>query len=275
MSLNESLTMTTYAKPLLATGVLVALWMAESIIPMYAGRAHRVRHGVRNLAMGVVNTLVIALPLASVLWWVTQWASDHSFGLVHWLALPSWLGLVVVLVLFDGWMYFWHRMNHRVKLLWRFHAVHHSDRQMDTTSALRFHPGEMIFSFAARLMVLPLLGMTMPQLLLYEMIFLPVILFHHANLGLSSRVDGMLRWLIVTPWMHAVHHSQDQPETDSNYASVLSVWDRCFGSFRLRDDPSQIIQGLPDAQGGSYWRTLRNMYQAPFIMYRKHKSDQP
>lgn len=268
-----------YAKPLLATMVLVVLWTIESFLPMYTGRTGRWKHDLRNLAMGLLNVVVIALPLAGALWWVTQWATTHGFGLSRWLvlpgvpALPTWLMWLMLLVVFDGWMYLWHRLNHRIKFLWMFHAVHHTDREMDASSALRFHPGEMLLSFIARLMVLPLLGMTMPQLLVYETILLPVILFHHANVRISPWLDGMLRWLIVTPRMHWVHHSQDRPETDSNYASVLSIWDRLFGSFRLRDDPSQIIQGLSNKHGGAYWRTLRHMYMAPFIKQKRRRSD--
>jgi len=111
--------------------------------------------------------------------------------------------------------------------------------------------------------VVPLLGLTIPQLLVYEAISLPVILFHHSNLRLPARVDRSLRWLIVTPWMHYVHHSRWQPETDSNYTSFLSIWDRIFGSFRLREKPQEISLGL-DHWDEREWRTLPGMLAAPF-----------
>ncbi len=261
-------------KPLAATVMLAVLWCAESAAPMYVGRTGRVPHALRNLALGLVNTLLIALPFAGLMWAVTNWAQDHSLGLYAVLPGPAWLGWVVVLILFDAWMYLWHRLNHRVPLLWRFHAVHHSDREMDASSAFRFHTGEIALSFVARLAVLPLLGMTMPQLLLYESVLLPVILFHHSNIRLPAGIDRVLRLIIVTPWMHWVHHSRIRVETDSNYASVLSVWDRLFGSFRLRQDPERIALGLDDDEGDRSWQTLGGMLRSPLTMGRSVRSDQ-
>jgi sterol desaturase/sphingolipid hydroxylase (fatty acid hydroxylase superfamily) len=175
---------------------------------------------------------------------------------------------VLAILLFDCWQYWWHRINHRVPFLWRFHAVHHADAAMDATSGVRFHTLEIALSFAVRLLVLPLIGVTVPQLLLYEAMTLPIILFHHSNIRLPYRVDLALRWLIVTPWMHWVHHSRWQPETDSNYSSFLSVWDRIFGSFRLRERPQEIVQGL-DGWEEREWRSLPGMLLAPFRRRRQ------
>jgi len=168
------------------------------------------------------------------------------------------------LLLFDAWMYAWHVLNHKLPLLWRFHAVHHADRELDTSSALRFHTGEIILSGCARLAVLPAIGLTIQQLLLYETMLLPVILFHHANVRIPKRLDEWIRAVIVTPRMHWVHHSRLRPETDSNYASVLSVWDRLFGTFRMRDDPGRIELGLDEDRDERQWRTLWGMLIRPF-----------
>jgi len=170
---------------------------------------------------------------------------------------------VTAIVFFDCWQYWWHRLNHRIPLLWRFHSVHHADAELDVSSGVRFHTGEMMLSFIARLAVIPLLGITLPQLAIYEAISLPVILFHHSNLRISGGLDRRLRWFIVTPWMHFVHHSRWQPETDSNYSSLLSVWDRIFGSFRLREKPEEISLGLNEWQERE-WRRLPGMLAAPF-----------
>lgn len=259
------------SKPVAATILLVVLWAVESAAPMYRGRRRRVGHGLANLGLALINTLAVALPFATLMYGATEWATERDFGLVRLFDVPVWAGWGLVLVLFDAWMYTWHRVNHRVALLWRFHAVHHTDREMDATSAFRFHPGEIALSFMARLLVLPVLGMTMPQLLAYETLLLPVILFHHSNVRMPRRVDSMLRWLIVTPWMHWVHHSRVREETNSNYASVLSIWDRLFASYRFRPDPEAIEQGLPDADGGSRWRTLPQMLLHPFVSSAQRK----
>jgi sterol desaturase/sphingolipid hydroxylase (fatty acid hydroxylase superfamily) len=255
-------------KPALAASVLALLWLLESIAPMFVGRDRRTSHYFSNLALGLFNAAVVAVLFGGAALLVTEWARQLPFGLMHWLNAPVWLSWPVVLVLFDAWMYTWHVLNHKTPLLWRFHAVHHADREVDASTALRFHTGEIVLSSAARLVVLPVIGMTMPQLLLYEVLLLPVILFHHSNIRVPPRLDATLRWIIPTPWMHWVHHSRWRLETDSNYGSVLSIWDRMFGTLRLRADPDQLELGLNDDQEEREWRTLRGMLWRPFLRTR-------
>jgi sterol desaturase/sphingolipid hydroxylase (fatty acid hydroxylase superfamily) len=240
---------------------VAALWLIEGRVPLFAGRQRRAGHYALNLSLGLLNAVLTAL-LAFALVASTAWAESNQFGLLHLLELPSIAESVLAIVLFDLWQYVWHRLNHRIPFLWRFHAVHHADAELDASTGVRFHPGEILLSFAARLLVLPLLGMSVAQLALYQALSLPVILFHHANLQLPVAVDRLLRILIVTPGMHVVHHSRWRPETDSNYSSLLSVWDRLSGSFRLRESPGTIDIGLDDwssAQSG----TLRGVLLAP------------
>ncbi len=247
---------------LAAAAALAVLWTAESLAPLFIGRQRRASHAAANLGLAGLNT-AITFAFAFVVLIVTEAAREHRFGLLHLVDLPVWLHTLLAIVLFDCWQYWWHRINHRVPLLWRFHAVHHADAELDVTSGVRFHTGEIVLSFAARLAVLPLIGMTLPQMLLYEAVALPVILFHHSNIRLPGKVDRCLRWLIVTPWMHVVHHSRLRPETDSNYSSFLSIWDRLFRSFRLRERPQEIELGL-DGWHRSEWRTLIGMLAGPF-----------
>ena len=255
-----------HSRHFIAVLVLAVLWTMESWVPMFPGHKRRFSHIATNLALAAINAL-IASGFAFAILGVTEWARTQPFGLLNLTPLPGWLHWIGAIVLFDCWQYWWHRFNHRVPLLWRFHAVHHSDAEMDASSGVRFHPGEKVFSFLARLAVLPLIGVTVPQLLVYEAISLPVILFHHSNVRISCRADRALRWLIVTPWMHYVHHSRWQPETDSNYTSFLSVWDRLFGSFRLRDKPAEISLGLDHYQEHE-WRRLPGLLAAPFRKLR-------
>lgn len=244
-----------------ATLVLAALWTVESLAPMYAAKGRRIFHGLANLGLAALNAVIANAFLFAILY-VTESSREHGWGLLHLTSLPWWLHWPLAMLLFDCWQYWWHRMNHRLPFLWRFHAVHHADGAMDATSAVRFHSVEITLSFTIRLLVLPLIGITVPQLLLYETITLPVILFHHSNIRLPHAADLALRWLIVTPWMHWVHHSRWQPETDSNYSSFLSIWDRLFGSFRLRQKPLEIVQGL-DGWEEREWRGLAGMLLKP------------
>ncbi len=254
-----------------ATLALAILWLVEGVLPMFEGRSARARHGARNLALGVGNAAVTALIFAAATLFVTEGARERGFGLLHLLGLPGWARIAVAVVAFDAWQYLWHRLNHRIPFLWRFHQVHHSDAELDATSGLRFHTGEIVLSSIARLAVLPLLGLTVTEVLIYETILLPIILFHHSNLRLPGVVDRRLRWLIVTPWMHWVHHSDYQPETDSNYSSIFSFWDRVFGSFRLRAEPRDIRLGLENLDR-SEWGTLRGMLAMPFRRARDRTS---
>jgi sterol desaturase/sphingolipid hydroxylase (fatty acid hydroxylase superfamily) len=242
--------------------VLAVLWLGESWRPIHPGRGRRLSHALTNVGLAGFNALLVA-GIAAALVTVTARAEAAGFGLVRWLGLTGWAQWLAVIVLFDAWQYAWHRLNHRVPFLWRFHAVHHADAEMDVTTGVRFHAVEVLLSFSARLCVLPLLGMTVSQLLAYELLSLPVILFHHSNLRVTPAADRALRAVLVTPAMHLVHHSRWRPETDSNYASFLSVWDRVFGSFRLRAQPEQISLGL-DGYAEPEWRSLPGVLLAPF-----------
>jgi len=245
-----------------AAAALAALWIAESVAPLFLGRNRRGSHLVANLGLAAINAALVATSVTLILQ-VTEAAFTHHFGLLNLAPLPSWLHWTVAILLLDGWQYAFHRVTHAVPLLWRLHAVHHSDAELDVSTGVRFHVGEIALASVARLAVLPLLGVTLPELLLYETLVLPVVLFHHANVRLSERADRRLRWLIVTPRMHIVHHSTWQPETDSNFSAVLSIWDRLFGTFRLRERPEEIRLGL-DGWSETQWRRLPGMLAAPF-----------
>jgi sterol desaturase/sphingolipid hydroxylase (fatty acid hydroxylase superfamily) len=253
-------------KALAATLFLVILWTAEGLAPFYPGfdgeTGKRVRHDLRNLALGVGNSLLLALLFGATFLALDAWAAGAGVGLARLLGWPGWVELVLVLVLFDLWMYAWHRANHRIPFLWRFHRMHHSDPAMDATTGLRFHPGEQLLSALARLAVLPLLGMALWQLAIYEALLLPVILFHHSNVRFPRWMDRGLLALVVTPAMHRVHHSRWQPETDSNYGSILPWWDRVFGSFRLREDERTIELGLEEFDGEE-WQGLPGLLRTP------------
>lgn len=258
--MNESLFS---AKPAVAAVVLGLLWVLEGLVPMFEGRRNRTRHGASNVLLGLVNALVAAALFAGATLAATTWARDHSFGVLHWLRLDGVAAAATAFLLIDLWQHAWHRLNHRLAFLWRFHAVHHADRDLDASSGLRFHTGEIVLSSVARLAVLPLLGASIWHVVLYEAVLLPVILFHHANVRMPERADRPLRWLVVTPRMHWVHHSRRRAETDSNYSSVFSFWDRLFGSYRLSRQPGALRLGLDGTQERE-WATLPGMLAMPF-----------
>ena len=224
-------------------GVMLVL---EQLIPAAANHGGRARHTVTNLGLGLLNGVGIGLVATPVLVIMISWIERRNFGLARMVDMP-WLGLL----LFDGWMYAWHRANHKVGLLWRFHRLHHEDVvslaarpeksdgvdiAMDVTTTVRFHPVEIALSTLARLIVMPLLGLTIGDLFFYEALMFPVILIQHGNIRFPEWLDRPLRLALATPAIHRIHHSEMRVEQDSNYGSVLSIWDRIGGTFRLRSE---------------------------------------
>ncbi len=246
---------------------LVLLLALESWLPAASNRRHRLRHAARNLTLGGLNALALTLLAAPSIAMAAGWTGESRFGLLNLLSLPPAIATVTAILLFDGWMYLWHRANHELSFLWRFHRVHHSDPEMDATTAIRFHTGEILISSALRLAVIPLLGLTLWQLLVYESLMLPVILFHHSNVKFPEKVDRWLRVLVVSPAVHRVHHSRAQVETDSNYSTVFSFWDRIGRTFRLRKDGRPVNFGL-DEYESEEWQRMSGLLTTPFLSVR-------
>jgi sterol desaturase/sphingolipid hydroxylase (fatty acid hydroxylase superfamily) len=236
---------------------LATVFAAEGWLPARAqARKARLHHGLENLGIAAISAGVGALA-APLLVASVMLAETHGWGLCH-VADLNWPACALVsFILFDLWMYAWHRANHEIPFLWRFHRVHHSDPEMDSTTALRFHPGEILLSTFANCLVLMALGMSLGMLVLYKSMMVLVILFHHSNLAVPAGLDARLRRIIVPPSMHRVHHSDIRVETDSNYGTVFSFWDRLFGSFRLRSDPERIRFGIGVYADAAWQRPLR------------------
>lgn len=256
-----------YVPTLIIVCGLILLWTLETWLPAASGRQNRVRHAVRNLSLGLLNALTLGALAAPLITQLSLRSEEAGFGLLRLFHLPPVASTITAILLFDGWMYLWHRANHQLLFLWRFHRVHHSDAEMDATSAVRFHTGEIFISSALRLAVIPLLGIAPWQLLIYESLMMPVILFHHSNVNLPARLDRWLRVVIVSPAIHRVHHSRVQMETDSNYATVFSFWDRIGGTFRLRKDGRPVDFGL-DEFDGDEWQRMSGLLTTPFTSVR-------
>ncbi len=232
-------------KPAAIIASLLVIFTLEGIFPYMRGRRRRFAHAAPHVLIALLNGMLTRLFLMGITLQAIGWAQGRSLGLARMLALPPSMKAVTVFVLFDIWMYSWHRANHRIALLWLFHRAHHADIGMDTTTALRFHPGELLLSTFIRLPVIVLLGMTFAELAFFELTLNVATLFHHSNLAIPEKWDRMLRVVLVTPNMHRVHHSVEMAETNSNYTSLLSVWDRLARSFSMRPDTHTITFGLP------------------------------
>ncbi len=248
-----------------ALAVLALLLVVEGVHPFvehFAGGRQRGRHAVRNLMLGGLNAGLVAVLFAGLWVVAAEWARANGFGLLRLVDLPAWAHVVGAVLLLDAWTYAWHRLNHVVPFLWRFHRVHHSDTFMDVTTASRFHTGEIVVSSLLRVGVIVAAGATAWEVVLYETLMFEVVQFHHANVGLPARVEAVLNKVIVTPAIHKVHHSRWQPETDSNYSALFSWWDRLFGSFRWRDPAEPAAFGL-DGFDGDDRQSVTGMLRTP------------
>ncbi|MCU0756743.1 MAG: sterol desaturase family protein [Xanthomonadales bacterium] len=227
--------------------VLVTLKLAELRWPRRGDGAWAPRQ-LTNLALLLLSNalLRVAVPVLAV--GVALHCEVRGLGLLPMLALPTWASVVLAVVLMDLAIYWQHRAFHRVPLFWRLHRVHHSDLRFDASLALRFHPLEMLVSMGWKLAVIAMLGAPALAVLLFEIALSAFALFSHADLRLPPALDARLRWLIVTPDVHRVHHAVERAEHDHNYGFCLSVWDRLFGSWQEQPREGHVAMriGLVD-----------------------------
>lgn len=240
-------------KGALVLAVLAALLALERIYPVarVIGGIGRV---LRNLSLAAINaglSWLIVVPLSAL---AAAWALD--WRPLWW---SGWPGLALDLIILDGWIYWWHRANHRVPMLWRFHEVHHLDEFLDASSALRFHFGEVALSSLARAAVIILAGMPLPSVIVFETLLALITLFHHSNVRLPNWIEAPVSRIIVTPSIHWIHHHARRADTDSNYAAGLSLWDRVFGS----RSPTRRTPGMPIGVEGRKERGLAGLIARP------------
>ncbi len=251
-------------QPFIAIFLISFFLIWESFAPFFKRPKERISHGIKNIVIAVINAIIIGLLFSGVTLIAADYTEENNFGLVHLLNLNEIQYSVIAFFIMDLWNYIWHRINHKISFLWRFHKMHHSDPNMDATTSVRFHFGEIIISSTLRLAVIFLVGIPIWVLIFYDTTLLMSTIFHHSNIRLPDKVDKLIRAVIVSPNMHKVHHSRIKIETDSNYSSFLTIWDRIFGSFRLKDDYSKINFGL-DNYDSKEKQSLAGLIKTPLI----------
>lgn len=217
--------------------LLFALAAAETLRPLYVEPVEAEGRLLTNFAMGLIAAaLYTLLPLTSVA--AAQWAEAEKFGLLNAVPVPATLAAGFTLLAWSLANYWLHRVFHFWPWLWRLHRIHHADTAVDLSTGFRNHPGEVLTTALARAGLAAALGLSVPALIAYEAAAFAAVMWSHANLRLPAPADRILRWLLVTPAMHHVHHSAARHETDSNYGELLSLWDRLFGTYRPSDPDS-------------------------------------
>jgi sterol desaturase/sphingolipid hydroxylase (fatty acid hydroxylase superfamily) len=199
-----------------------------------------------NVGLWAVDALVMAVACGACGWIVAAWAAGHGLGLLAWVGAGPWAAVAAGLLGLDAVSYLWHRANHRLPLLWRFHQVHHADASFHVTTALRFHPGELLLALPVRLAAILALGVPPGGVLLFELVFGVANLLEHGNFDLPRRLDPLVQRLVITPSLHRAHHASNWRELDTNFGTVLAIWDRLAGTFRASEPERRVVTGLPD-----------------------------
>jgi sterol desaturase/sphingolipid hydroxylase (fatty acid hydroxylase superfamily) len=226
----------------------LVMFAAETLAPLRPRREPRLRRLARNLTAGGISLAVVTLLQTPLLIPLSAAVQRQELGLLQWLDVPRPWSIVVAVLLLDYTLWIWHWANHRVPFLWRFHLAHHVDLDMDASTAFRFHYGEMLLSIPVRAAQIALIGAEPLAVAIWQAILFASILFHHSNTRLPRRFEALLARVVVTPRMHGIHHSAREDETNSNWSSILSLWDLLHRTFRFDVPDDQIVIGVPAYQ---------------------------
>lgn len=255
-------------RSLILVGGLTFFWLLEGTLPLFNFKYQKWKHAVPNIFF-TVTTIIVNFTLAFLLIKTADWVKLNDFGIINWIPnLPLWAYVLLGVLLLDliG-AYLAHYVEHKVKPLWMVHLVHHTDHNVDTTTANRHHPLESMIRFGFTLLGVFIVGAPIAIVFLYQSLSLIATQFTHANIKLPKRVDKIMSYILVSPDMHKVHHHYVLPYTDSNYGNIFSIWDRLFGTFMILDR-EKIVYGVdtfPDeVENGKIGALLKQ----PFHKYR-------
>ena len=222
-----------------------------------------------NASLSVISFMTVFFLVFPVSKNVISWSSENNFGILNLFSLPAVIEGIIGFILMDLAFYYWHLANHKVPVLWRFHNVHHIDPDLDVSTSLRFHFGEIALSVLFRIIQISIIGITPAVFFIYEICFTANTMFQHSNIKLPISIERILNKIIVTPRMHAIHHSQFRTETDSNFSTVFSLWDRLHKSIRLNISHKDIVIGVPGyTKSGD--NNLSNVLLLPFKKQRDY-----
>lgn len=219
---------------------LMALW--EVLAPRRALGTSKTQRWSNNLGLVVLNSVVLRLLFPAAAVGVAVFAAEQGWGLLNYVELPFALAVVLAIVVMDLVIYLQHLLVHAAPTLWRLHRVHHADLDYDVTTGARFHPIEIVLSMLIKFATIVALGPPLVAVVLFEVILNALAMFNHGNVRLPARLDRLLRYVVVTPDMHRVHHSVEDNEANSNFGFNLSLWDRIFGTYI--DQPRAGHEGM-------------------------------
>ncbi len=230
-------------RALILAGGITIFWLIEYATPLFRFNYNKWKHAAVNIFF-TLTTIIINFAFALLIVFASDWCQSNHFGFLQWLHMPLWLQIVAGLLLLDLISaYLIHLIEHKVKWMWRFHIIHHADTHVDTTTANRHHPGESIFRAVFTMLAVFIVGAPIWLLMLYQSLSVVLAQFTHANIKFPVKLDKWLSYFIVSPNMHKIHHHYKQPQTDSNFGNIFSVWDRLFGTYNFTP-VDQLTYGL-------------------------------
>jgi sterol desaturase/sphingolipid hydroxylase (fatty acid hydroxylase superfamily) len=249
-------------------GGLTFFLLLESSLPYYRTKYKKAAHLGINLFF-TFTTILVNFMMAFILLRTADWVATEKIGLLQWMpAMPLWLFFIIGLLLMDlVGAYFIHWLEHRVKWMWRFHLVHHTDPNVDTTTANRHHPGESIFRFVFTTLGIIICGAPIGLVFMYQSLSLVFTQFNHANILFPKWLDDALSWFFVTPGVHRVHHHYVLPYTDTNFGNIFSIWDRLFGTFAKMDN-NKLVFGIDTHPDPKEHSNILELLKLPFLKYR-------
>ena len=256
-------------RSLLLVGGITFFWILEGIVPLFNGSYNKWKHSVPNFFF-TVTTIIINFPLAFLLLKTSDWAVVNDFGIINWLpTMPLWAYVFLGVAFLDliG-AYLAHLVEHKVKPLWMVHLVHHTDHNVDTTTANRHHPLESLIRYFFTLIGVFVVGAPIGVIMLYQSLSVILSQFNHANIKLPKKVDKALSWVLISPDMHKVHHHYMLPYTDSNYGNIFSWWDRLFGTYKYLEREA-IVYGVDTFPNAVENGKISSLLKYPFVKYRK------
>lgn len=227
-------------------GSLLIFGILEIIFPFYNFKGNWLKRVGNNFTLALINAIAMSFITKALLF---QAANNHLYSpKILQLVNDAGIAGILAILIIDLYMYFWHRLMHDWAIGWNFHRVHHTDREMNISTAYRFHFIEIFASNLPKIFLIWILGIKIEWSLIYEILFAINVIFHHSNWHLSANIDKFLSYIIVTPNYHRLHHSQIIIETNSNYGSLLTIWDKIFQTYRYNNQPETIKLGLIEDQ---------------------------
>jgi sterol desaturase/sphingolipid hydroxylase (fatty acid hydroxylase superfamily) len=258
---------------LILVGGITLFWLIENAFPLFKFNYSKIHHAGINIFF-TITTIIVNFAMAFILLLAADFSIQQNFGLLQWLPqMNIWVYTLVGLLLLDliG-AYLVHLVEHKVKFLWRFHLIHHTDTWIDTTSANRHHPGESVIRFLFTVLGVLIVGSPMWMVFLYQSLSVVFSQFNHANIPLPKKLDKFLSYFIISPDMHKVHHHYKLPYTDSNYGNIFSIWDRIFGTYSYLDR-EKIVYGVDTHMDTKDNNILSNLLKIPFQKYRSPENE--